>query len=168
LLPLDTYIWPKWTNSCQCTNWSFYPLDGLHFFIWRQMGFIIVHFFLLLTIVLFFLFYGSWSFSPRLDLTHSYHAHFPTLISTAPTLIPYLLSPTNIATLITSYPIDLVTVLTTYLSNLATLLITYITNLTIVLTTYPIDLATLHTQPPYWHKYVLLDYGLSLRLGHIN
>jgi hypothetical protein len=29
---------PKWTNSHQCTNWPFYPLDGLCFFIRRQMG----------------------------------------------------------------------------------------------------------------------------------
>jgi hypothetical protein len=86
-------------------------------------------------------------FSPGPDLTPSYPAHFPTLISIAPTLVPYLLSPTDISTLITSYPIDLAIVLTTYPTNLATLLITYPTNLTIVLIIYPIDLATLHTQP---------------------
>jgi len=62
---------------------------------------------------------------------NSYLAHFPTLISIAPTLVPYLLSPTNTTTLITSYPINLAIVLTTYLTNLATLLITYPTNLTI-------------------------------------
>jgi hypothetical protein len=62
---------------------------------------------------------------PGPNLTHSYHAHFSTFISTAPTLVPYLLSPTDIATLIISYPIDLATVLTTYPTNLATLLITY-------------------------------------------
>jgi hypothetical protein len=88
-------------------------------------------------------------FSPGLDLTPSYLAHFPTLISTAPTLVPYLLSPTNIATLITSYPINLATVLATYPTNLATLLITYPTNLTTILTTYLTDLAALHTQPFY-------------------
>ncbi len=112
----------EWTNSHQCTSWPFCPLDALHFFIRRWMGFMTVHFFLLLTIVLFF--FGSWSFFPRPDLTHSYHAHFSTFISIAPTLVPYLLSP-NIVTLITSYPIDLTTVLTTYPTNLATLLITY-------------------------------------------
>ncbi len=68
---------------------------------------------------------------PGPDLTHSYPAHFPTLISIAPTLVPYLLGPIDTTTLITSYPTDLVTVLTTYLTNLATLLITYPTNLTI-------------------------------------
>ncbi len=83
-----------------------------------------------------------------LDLT--YHPdHFPTFISSAPTLVPYLLSPTDIATLITSYHIDLAIILTIYPTNLATLLITYPTNLTIILTTHPTDLATLHTQPPY-------------------
>ncbi len=70
-------------------------------------------------------FFGSWSFFPGPDLTHSYPVHFSTFISTAPTLVPYLLSPTDTATLITSYPIDLATVLTTYPTNLATLLITY-------------------------------------------
>jgi hypothetical protein len=85
---------------------------------------------LLLTTVLFFLFLFLAVF-PGPDLTHSYPAHFPTLISIAPTLVPYLLSPTNIATLITSYPIDLAIVLTTYPTDLATLLITYPTNLTI-------------------------------------
>jgi hypothetical protein len=48
----------------------------------------------------------------------------PDLISTAPTLVPYLLSPSDTATLITNYPIDLDIVLTTYSTNLATLLIT--------------------------------------------
>jgi len=68
---------------------------------------------------------------PRPDLTHSYPAHFLTFINIAPTLVPYLLSPTNTATLITSYPTDLTIVLTTYLTHLTTLLITYPTNLTI-------------------------------------
>jgi hypothetical protein len=85
-------------------------------------------------------------FSPGPDLTHSYHVHFLTLIGTVPTLVLYLLSLTDIGTLITSYPIDLATILTTYPTNLATLLITYPTNLTIVLTTYLTNLATLHTQ----------------------
>jgi len=62
---------------------------------------------------------------------NSYPAHFPTLISIAPTLVPYLLSPTNTSTLISSYLIDLAIILTTYPTNLATLLITYPTNLTI-------------------------------------
>jgi len=95
-------------------------------------------------------------FSLGSDLTSSYPAHFPTLISTAPTLVTYLLSSTDIATLITNYPnypIDPATVLTTYPTNLVTLLITYPTNLTLVLTTYSTNLATLHTQPLYSHKY---------------
>ncbi len=140
----------KWTNNHQCISWPFCPLDGLHIFIWHWMGFIIIHFFLLLllTIILFFfLVFGRFSLS--LDLTHGYHAHFPTLISIAPTLVPYLLSPIDTTTLITNYPIDLATTLTTYPTKLATLLITNLINLTIVLTTYLINLATLHTQPPY-------------------
>jgi hypothetical protein len=52
-------------------------------------------------------------------------------VSIAPTLVPYLLSPIDTTTLITSYPTDLAIVLTTYPTNLATLLITYPTNLTI-------------------------------------
>jgi hypothetical protein len=120
---MEAYVRPEWTSSHQCTSWPFCPLDGLHFFIRHQMGFISVHFFLLLTTVLFFL--GSWPFFPGPDLTHSYLAHFLTLIDIATTLVPYLLSSTDTATLITSYPIDLATVLTTYPINLATLLITY-------------------------------------------
>ncbi len=85
----------------------------------------------------------------HVQVYHSYHVHFPTIISIAPTLVPYLLTPTDIVTLITSYPIDLAIVLTIYPTNLATLLITYPTNLTIVLTIYPTDLATLHTQSLY-------------------
>jgi hypothetical protein len=102
------------------------------------MGFIRVHFFFLCN-----------HYSLGRDLTPSYPIHFPTLTSITPTLVPYLLSPIDIATLITSYPIDLSTVLTTYPTNLTTLLITYFTNLTTVLTTYLIDLVTLHTQPLY-------------------
>jgi hypothetical protein len=115
--------WARVNQQPPCTSWPFCPLDALHFFIRRWMGFMIVHFFLLLTIVLFFLFFRS--FFPRPDLTHSYPAHFFTFINTAPTLVPYLLSPIGTTTLITSYPIDLATVLTTYPTNLATLLITY-------------------------------------------
>jgi hypothetical protein len=144
--------WLEWTSNHQCTSWPFCPLNGLRFFIRCQMGFITIHFFLLLTIVFFILFFGSWSFSPRPDFTHNYHVHFPTLISTTPTLVPYLLFLTNIATLKISYPMDLAIIYTTYPTNLTTLLITYPTNLTIVLTTYLTDLVTLHTQPPYWHK----------------
>ncbi len=87
-------------------------------------------------------------FSLGLDLTHSYLTHLPTFINTASTLVPYLLSPIDIITLIISYFIDLVTILTTYPTNLATLLITYLTNLTTVLITYLTNLNTLHTQPP--------------------
>ncbi len=108
------------------------------------MGFITIHFFLLLTIVFIFLFLVIFP----LDLT--YHpTHFPTFKNTTPTLVVYLLSPIDITTLIISYLIDLTIVLTTYPTNLATPLITYPINLTIVLITYPTDLATLHTQPPY-------------------
>jgi hypothetical protein len=101
-------------------------------------------------------------FSPGPDLTHNYPTHFPTLISTAPTLVPYLLSPTDIATLIINYLIDLTIVLSTtptlvpYLlspTDIATLIISYLIDLTTVLTTYPTNLTTLHTQLPYWHKY---------------
>ncbi len=123
--PPDTGFYrAEWTSSHQCTSWPFCPLDGVHFFIWRQMGFITVppFFFWFLTVF-------------PLDLT-CHPARFPTLLSTAPTLVPYLLSPSDIATRITSYAIDLATVLTTYLPNLATLLITYLTNLPIYLTTY--------------------------------
>jgi hypothetical protein len=75
-------------------------------------------FFFLLTIVFFILFYfGSWPFFPKTNLTHSYPAHFPTIISIAPTLLPYLLSPTNTTTLITSYHIDLATLLIAYPTN---------------------------------------------------
>jgi hypothetical protein len=87
---------------------------------------------LLLTIV--FYFFGFWPFFPGPDFTHSYLAHFFTLIGIATTLVPYLLSPTDTTILITSYSIDLTTVLTTDPTNLATLLITYLTNLTIILT----------------------------------
>jgi hypothetical protein len=28
-----SYHPPKWTTTHQCTNWPFYPRDGVHFFI---------------------------------------------------------------------------------------------------------------------------------------
>jgi len=68
------------------------------------------------------------------DLTHSYPIHLLTLINIIPTLVPYLLSPTTITTLITSYPTNLTTILTIYPTNLATLLTTYLINLTSLLT----------------------------------
>ncbi len=120
------------------------------FFHWAPNGVHTVHFFLLLTTVfLFYFIFCSWPFSFGLDLTHSYSTHLPIFISIAPTLTPYLLSLTDIVTLMTNYPIDLATIQTTYPTNLATLLITYLINLTIVLTIYPTNLATLHTQPSY-------------------
>jgi hypothetical protein len=145
----------EWNSSHQCTSWPFCPLDGLRFFIRHKMGFITLLFSLQST-VLSFLFF-SFCFAAVFpltwpDLPPRYPGHFPTFLSTAPTLVPYLSSLTDIASLITSYLIDLSTVLTTYPTNLVTLLITDPTNLTIVLTTYPSDLATLHTQPLYWHK----------------
>jgi hypothetical protein len=97
----------------------------------------------------FFFFLVLVRFFPGPDLTHSYPAHFLTFISIAPTLVSYSLFSTDIATLITNYPIDLATVLTIYPTNLATLLITYPINLITVLTTYSTNLATLHTQPLY-------------------
>jgi hypothetical protein len=68
------------------------------------------------------------------NLTHSYPIHLLTLISIVPSLVPYLLSPTNITILITSYPTDLITILTTYPTNIATMLTTYLINLTSLLT----------------------------------
>jgi hypothetical protein len=56
---------------------------------------------------------------------------WPFFLDLTPTLVPYLLSPTNTATLITSYLTDLAIVLITYPTNLATLLIIYPNNLTI-------------------------------------
>jgi hypothetical protein len=91
---------------------------------------------------IFIFLFGSWPFFLGPNLTHSYPTHLPTLISIVLILVPYLLYPIDIVTLIT-------TIQTIYPTNLITLLITYPTNLTIVLTTYPVDLVTLHTQPPY-------------------
>jgi len=142
---------PVWTSSHQCTSWPFCALDGLRFFIQRQMRFITIHFFLLLTTVLFLLFFWVLArFSPGPDLppySVSYSHKYCTKLGTLS------LSLTDIPTSITSYPIDLATVLTTYPTNIGTLLITYLTNLTIVLTTYITNLVTVHTQRPYWHKY---------------
>jgi len=101
-------------------------------------------------------------FSPWPNLTHSYPIHLPTFVSTTSTLVPYLLFPSDIATLITSYPIDLITILITYPTNLATLLITYHTNLTTVLTTYPTDIATLITSYPIDLVTILITYPTNL------
>ncbi len=98
-------------------------MDGLHYFHLTPDGVHLSPFIFAADHCTFF--FGSWSFFPGPDLTHSYPAHFSTFISTAPTFVPYLLSPIDTATLITSYPIDLATILTTYPTNLATLLITY-------------------------------------------
>jgi hypothetical protein len=70
-------------------------------FIRPHMGFMIVHIFLLLTNVFYFFLLVLDRFSPRPDLAHSYPTHFPTFISIAPTLVPYLLSVTNITTIAT-------------------------------------------------------------------
>ncbi len=114
---------PKWINNHQCTSWPLCPLDGVAFFHSASDGAHHSRFLFAADLFSFFLFLAVF---PRPDLTHSYPAHFPTLIS-----IALLHQPTDTATLITSYPIDLAIVLTTYPTNLATLLITYPTNLTI-------------------------------------
>jgi hypothetical protein len=123
--------------------------NGVHFFLlgyvfsfgtkWGPFLFAADHYIIII--------FCSWSFFSWSNLTHNYPTHLPTLVSTAPPWVPYLLSLTDIITLITSYPIDLATVLTTYPTNLATLLITYPTNLTTILTIYLIDLGTLHNHP---------------------
>ncbi len=120
---------------------------GCIFFIRHQMGFITIPFVLATDhcIYLFFFCFNCDHFSLGPDFTPNYHVHFLTFICIAPTLVPYLLSPLDITTLITSYPINLATVITTYPSNLATLLITYPTNLTTVLTTYLTYTTTLLT-----------------------
>jgi hypothetical protein len=69
-------------------------------------------------------FLGSWPFFLGPDITHSYLAHFFTLIGITTTLVPYLLSPTDTTTLITNYPIDLATLLIKYPTNLTTILAT--------------------------------------------
>jgi hypothetical protein len=70
---------PEWTSSHQCTSWLFYPLDGLCFFIWCQMGFIIVNFFSLLITFFFFFGFVFGYFFLGSDFTHSYPTHLPTL-----------------------------------------------------------------------------------------
>jgi hypothetical protein len=52
-----------------------------------------IDFLLLTTVLSFFLVLDCFSLRP--DLTHSYLTHLPILINTAPTLIPYLLSPAD-------------------------------------------------------------------------
>ncbi len=69
-----------------------------------------------LTSVLFLFFSVLGPFSPGPDLAHSNPTRLPTLISNTLTLLPYLLSLTDIATLITS-PTDLVTILTIHPIN---------------------------------------------------
>jgi hypothetical protein len=113
----------KEPTSTNAQSWPFCPLDGLRFFSWHQIGFITIHFFLLLTTIFLFLFLVIGHFSPTFDFGHNYPTHLLTFISTTPTLTPYLLSPTNIVALITSYPIDLSTILTTYPTKLTILLI---------------------------------------------
>ncbi len=130
------FLGPEWTNSHQCTSWSFCPLDGLCFFIWRQMGFITIH--SLLTTILFLFLFVFYCFFLGTHLKHNYFTHLPTLISIVSTLVPYYLSLNDIATLVTSYLIDLTIILTTYL-----------TNLTIMLSTYPTNLSSLPTWPLY-------------------
>jgi hypothetical protein len=87
---MDVNKGPKWTSSHQCTNWPFCSLDGLHFFIRHQMGFITVKFFsLLTTTVIFFWGFVLGCFFLELDLAHSYLTHLPPFISIVPTLVPY-------------------------------------------------------------------------------
>jgi hypothetical protein len=73
---------PKWTSNHQCTSWLFCPLDGLHFFIQHQMGFIIVHFFLPLIVVLFF---GLFFVTFFLNLI----SHIVTLLTFLPSWVLY-------------------------------------------------------------------------------
>jgi hypothetical protein len=79
----------EWISNHQCTNWPFCPLDGLHFFIQHKMGFITVHFFSVLTMVLFLLGFAFNCFFLGPNLTHSYPIHLPTFINIVPTLVPY-------------------------------------------------------------------------------
>ncbi len=106
------------------TRWALFyhsTLDGVH----HSPSFFVANHCIFFFFFFFFLVLGHFSRGP--DLTHSYPTHFSTFISIAPTLVPYLLSPIDIATLITNYPIDLAT----------------------ILPTYPTNLTTQHTQPPY-------------------
>jgi len=77
-------------SSHQCTTWLFCSLVGCVFFICLQMGFITVHFFLLLITVFWcwFIYFFDHFFSGP-DLTHSYPIHLPTFISTVPILVSY-------------------------------------------------------------------------------
>ncbi len=84
-------------------------------------------------------------------ICNTYLAPFPTLISIAPTFVPYLLSPTHTTTLISSYPTDLPILLTTYLTNLPTLLITYPTNLTVRFTVHTHKLIN-----KFFHKCIVI------------
>jgi hypothetical protein len=137
------YAWAR-VNQ-QSLMHQFCPLEGLRFFIGAWWGSSQSISFCCWSLYLFSYFLVLHRFSSGPDLTHNYLAHFFTLISIAPTLIHYLLSPIDTATLITNYLIDLAIVLTTDPTNLATLLITYLTNVTTILTTYPIDRTTLRT-----------------------
>ncbi len=61
---ITTGVRPEWTSSHQCTSWPFCPLDGLRFFIRRQMGFITVHsFWRMITAPFFFEFILGYFFS---------------------------------------------------------------------------------------------------------
>jgi len=87
----SSFLWAEWTSNHQCTSWPFYPLDRLRFFIQRQMGFITVHFFLLLTTVLFFSFLVPDRFSRgpnlppcSLSYLHKYSTNLDTLF-----IMPY-------------------------------------------------------------------------------
>jgi hypothetical protein len=104
--------------AVQSIGWAMFfhsTLDGVY-----HSSFFFVNHYIILYLIL-----DCFSVGP--NFIHSYLTHLLTLINTTPTLVPYLLSPVDIATIITNYPIDLVT----------------------ILTTYPIDLATLHTQALY-------------------
>ncbi len=61
----------------------------LRFFIWRQMGFITVHFLLADDHCTFFFGFVLGCFFLGPDLTHSYLTHLSTFINIVPTLIPY-------------------------------------------------------------------------------
>jgi hypothetical protein len=57
---------PEWTSSHQCTSWPFCSLDGLRFFIRRQMGFITVFFCCWsLYYLLFIIYFALWPFFLR-------------------------------------------------------------------------------------------------------
>jgi hypothetical protein len=78
--------------ATKCISWPFCPLDGVHFFIWRKMGFITVHFFLLLTTVPFSFFsLVLGRFSPGPDLLPCSLSYPPKYCTNLDTLfiIPY-------------------------------------------------------------------------------